>query len=134
MKKLWIVAVVLLLLGGTVVAQPGRGPYIPEDLTAEQQEALQPIWDEMDELRASMREQMWELRAKSWELMAEYGLVSPERAEWLRRGRELADEEPEPGFFRRGCWGHQHRWPVETEPEDDPDEPAARRRAPRGRW
>lgn len=146
MKKIGIIAAVLVLLvSGLVLAQPGgRMPALMDNVTEEQAAQLAPILEQMEALRAQMRESMQEYRIQAWEALAAAGVISQERLEWMKQGWQLNEAEGwapgSKGVHHHGAVHGRHgRWfdVPEVEVEEVAPEPFTRpmhdRRMPRGR-
>lgn len=111
--KLFISALVLVLvLGGTVFAQPSQDSHRWRRLsgfTETQKGELNDMWEQMQTLREHMMEKM-----------NEFGVISSDRAQWMKGGWRLQQEgqdELGAGYgpchesrtrtmqHRRGSWG-----------------------------
>lgn len=95
-----LLLVFVLILGGYVSAQErhrGSRGAETESLTEEQRDTLADIWSRMAELRTEMTQ-----------TLQEYGLMSEEAGEWMRRRSAPLTEddkrEGRPGFWRHGCF------------------------------
>lgn len=87
MRGKFFVAVLVLVavIGGIIYAEPsqdtiGREDY--SDLTDIQKAELSSIWEKMQGLREKMMDKM-----------VEFGVISPERAQWVKEGQRLQQEE-----------------------------------------
>lgn len=113
--KLFISVLALLaIIGGIVYAQNSQDTFslpVQFEFTEEQKAELNSIWEQMQNLRTQMIDKM-----------VEFGAISPDRAQWMKDGWRLQQEErgelgvghgpccgPRPGrmHHRRmmGSWG-----------------------------